>query len=132
MAAHDFPVVLLMDAKTMSAAEVLAASLKDNQRATLVGLPTFGKGLIQAGVRLQSLDGGGDDRGAKSGLLILSVATASGPMSGLIQGRGVTPHVTEADADRQFALAVEKALELLAGGMGMPPGVSESMPIIRR
>ncbi len=130
MAAHDFPVVLLIDTKTMSAAEILAASLKDNQRAILVGLPTFGKGLIQAGLRLQSLDGGGDDRGAKSGLLILSVATASGPLSGLIHGRGVSPHVTEADADRQLALAVEKAMELLAGGPVMPP---DSMPpLVRR
>ncbi len=133
MAAHDFPVVLLIDTKTMSAAEILAASLKDNQRATLVGLPTFGKGLIQAGLRLQSLDGSGDDRGAKSGLLILSVATASGPLSGLIHGRGVSPHVTEADADRQLSVAVEKAMELLAGGPVMPPGTMPLMPpLVRR
>jgi carboxyl-terminal processing protease len=137
MAAHDFPVVLLIDTKTMSAAEILAASLKDNQRAVLVGLPTFGKGLIQAGLRLHSLDGTGDDRGAKSGLLILSVGMASGPLSGLIQGRGVTPHVAEADADRQLTLAVEKAMELLAGGPVMPPmppmpPESTMPPLVRR
>lgn len=135
MAAHDFPVVLLVDTKTMSAAEILAASLKDNQRAVLVGLPTFGKGLIQAGIRLHSLDASGDDRGAKSGLLILSVGMASGPLSGLIQGRGVTPHVAEADADRQLAVAVEKAMELLAGGgLVMPPMPPESSmpPLVRR
>jgi carboxyl-terminal processing protease len=126
MAAHDFPVVLLVDTKTMSAAEVLAASLKDNQRATLVGLPTFGKGLIQVPIRLEKLDGSGGERGAKSGLLILSVATASGPLSGLIHGRGVTPHISEADADRQLTLAMDKAVELLAGGPIMPP--MPSMP----
>lgn len=138
MAAHDFPVVLLVDTKTMSAAEILAASLKDNQRATLVGLPTFGKGLIQASIRLRTLDGTGDEPGAKSGLLILSVGTAGGPLSGLIHGRGVTPHVTEANADRQLALAVDKALELLAGGPVMPPmpmppeAVPVMPPLVRR
>ncbi len=136
MAAHDFPVVLLVDTKTMSAAEILAASLKDNQRATLVGLPTFGKGLIQAAIRLDKLDAGGE-AGAKSGLLILSVANAGGPLSGLIQNRGVTPHVSEPDADRQLALAIEKAVELLTGVRGdamppMPPGVTPPMPIMRR
>lgn len=135
MAAHDFPVVLLVDTKTMSAAEILAASLKDSERATLIGLPTFGKGLIQAGIRLQSLDGG-DDRGVKSGVLILSVASASGPLSGLIHGRGVTPHVTEANADRQLTLAIEKAIELLTGGRDMPPMPPESsmppLPLVRR
>lgn len=118
MTAHDFPLVLLVDTKTMSAAEILAASLKDNQRATLVGLPTFGKGLIQAGIRLQALDG---TDAAKSGVLILSVGTAAGPLSGLINGRGVTPNVVEANEDWQLAVAVEKAIELLAGGPVMPP-----------
>lgn len=137
MAAHDFPVVLLVDTKTMSAAEILAASLKDSERATLIGLPTFGKGLIQAGIRLQSLDASGDERGAKSGVLILSVASASGPLSGLIHGRGVTPHIAEANPDRQLALAIEKAIELLTGGRDMPPMPPESSmppmpPLVRR
>jgi len=133
MAAHDFPVVLLVDTKTMSAAEILAASLKDSERATLIGLPTFGKGLIQAGIRLQSLDASSDERGVKSGVLILSVASASGPLSGLIHGRGVTPHVTEANADRQLTLAIEKAIDLLTGGRDMPPMPPGSMPpLVRR
>lgn len=136
MAAHDFPVVLLVDTKTMSAAEILAASLKDNQRATLIGLPTFGKGLLQAPIRLQKLDAGGNP-GEKSGLLILSVANAGGPLSGLIQNRGVTPHVNEPDAERQLALAIEKAVELLTGVRPdemppMPPGVMPPMPMVRR
>lgn len=136
MAAHDFPVVLLVDTRTMSAAEILAASLKDNHRATLVGLPTFGKGLLQAPIPLQKLDAGGD-AGAKSGLLILSVATAGGPLSGLIQNRGVSPHVNEADAERQLAVAIEKAVELLTGVRPdemppMPPGIISPMPAVRR
>jgi carboxyl-terminal processing protease len=41
------PMVVLIDADTASAAEVLAGALKDNGRAKLVGQTTFGKGTIQ-------------------------------------------------------------------------------------
>jgi len=41
------PLVLLIDADTASAAEIVAAALRDHQRAKLVGQPTAGKGTIQ-------------------------------------------------------------------------------------
>ena len=41
------PLAVLVDANTASAAEVLAAALVDNSRATLVGTKTFGKGSVQ-------------------------------------------------------------------------------------
>ena len=37
-----------VDAKTASSAEVLAAALRDNCRARVVGKTTYGKGVIQA------------------------------------------------------------------------------------
>jgi hypothetical protein len=44
---HNEPLVLLVDGGTASAAELFAAALRDNGRATIVGEHTFGKGLIQ-------------------------------------------------------------------------------------
>ncbi len=43
----DKPLVVLVNGNTSSAAEVIAASLQDNQRATLVGATTLGKGSVQ-------------------------------------------------------------------------------------
>ena len=43
-----FAIVAIVDAKTASSAEVLAAALHDNCRARVVGKTTYGKGVIQA------------------------------------------------------------------------------------
>ena len=45
--ATDKPLVVLVNGNTAAAAEVLAAALQDNQRATLVGQTTLGKGSVQ-------------------------------------------------------------------------------------
>jgi carboxyl-terminal processing protease len=47
MAMSRLPLVVLMDGETASAAEVVAAALRDHGRAVLVGSHTFGKALVQ-------------------------------------------------------------------------------------
>jgi carboxyl-terminal processing protease len=115
MTAHDIPVVLLVDAETASAAEVFAAALKDNDRAPVIGMPTFGKGAIQYPLRLAALDEldeFGKPKTNKSGGVRLTIAKLIAPRGGSINGAGVSPHMLEANPIRQLELAANRAVEL--------------------
>ena len=96
------PVVLLIDFHTMSAAEVLAQAWKTHHRATLIGQPTFGKGLVQSRIVLPG----------QGSALVLSIAHLIGPDGQPLNHHGVTPHIIEADPERQLRLAVDKLIEL--------------------
>ncbi|HUX67287.1 MAG TPA: S41 family peptidase [Terriglobales bacterium] len=44
---HDFPLVVLVDNMTASAAEIVSGAVQDHDRGLIVGQVTFGKGLVQ-------------------------------------------------------------------------------------
>ncbi len=54
----DSPLAIVVNGNTASAAEVMTAALKENQRAVIVGEQTFGKGIIQT-IRQLGYDNGG-------------------------------------------------------------------------
>ncbi len=48
----DIPLVILVDETSASASEVLAGTVQDNDRGTIIGRRTFGKGLVQKQIDL--------------------------------------------------------------------------------
>jgi len=84
---HGAAIVVLVDGMTASAAELIAAALKDNGRARVVGSRTFGKGSVQTVV---PLEGGG--------AIKLTTARYFTPKDRSLQAAGVLPDVDLASA----------------------------------
>jgi carboxyl-terminal processing protease len=82
------PIVVLVDANTASAAEIVTAALQDHHRATVVGTHTFGKGVFQEEEPLSN-----------GGALDITVGEYFTPNGrnlgggGVKQGAGITPEV---------------------------------------
>jgi carboxyl-terminal processing protease len=88
------PVVVLVDAGSASAAEVLAGALRDNDRARVVGSRTFGKGSVQTVLPL--------DNGDSVKLTTARYYTPSGrsiQASGIVPDVELTPDPALADVD---------------------------------
>jgi carboxyl-terminal processing protease len=101
------PVVVLVDGRTASAAEILTAALADHGRAVVVGSATLGKGLVQA---IKPMPDGG--------ALYVTWSRVLAPLHWPLQGLGVLPQIcTSVGADdvAQEMNALEAGIAPLAG-----------------
>ncbi|MEG2005905.1 MAG: S41 family peptidase [Raoultibacter sp.] len=105
----QLPLVVLVNHNTAAASEVLASALQDNQRATVVGDSTLGKGSVQV-VRALSF----------GGALRYTAAMYTTPLGHVINETGIAPNIsvsqgTDTTTDNQKVVALETAQALIAG-----------------
>ncbi len=80
------PLVVLQNYGSASAAEVVAAAIKENRRGELVGVKSFGKAALQKLIPLES-----------DSAVLLSVAKFYSQSGKVIQGNGIAPDVEVRD-----------------------------------
>jgi carboxyl-terminal processing protease len=96
-------VVVLVNEYSASASEILVGALKDNERATIVGTKTYGKGVIQSVFMLE--DGSA---------LKLTTSEYYTPNKVKINKIGIDPdYVVELDSEQDGDEQLNKAIELL-------------------
>lgn len=123
--ATDIPLVVLINEGSASASEILAGALQDYERATLVGVKSFGKGSVQNWVPLSN----------GQGAARVTIARWLTPDERLIDHIGLMPDVIvemtpedfESELDPQLDAAVETLLAVLEGN-AIPTSQPTSIP----
>jgi carboxyl-terminal processing protease len=92
------PMVVLVDGRSASASELVAAALQDNRRAIVIGQRSFGKGSVQSIVPL----------GSEKGALRLTTALYHAPSGRAVQRTGVGPDIEVAAAPAPTSRAARR------------------------
>ncbi len=103
--AQGRPIVILVDGRTASAAEIMAAALEDNGRAVVVGSSTLGKGLVQT---IAPLPDGGE--------LFVTWSRVLAPGGWPLQGLGVLPQICTSLGADQLQIQLQ---DLVTGQLDM-------------
>lgn len=102
--ARAYPVAILVNGGSASAAEIVAGAMRDTGRAVIVGEKTFGKGSVQSIIDLGNGEG-----------IRLTTARYYTPSGVTIHERGITPQVEiEVSADDEARLRIQQSREDLA------------------
>jgi carboxyl-terminal processing protease len=107
--ATDLPIVVLINEGSASASEIVAGTLQDYGRATLVGVQSYGKGSVQTWAPLSN----------NQGAARVTIAKWLTPNERAIDGVGLTPDIIVEMTDDDYANArdpqLDKAVEILTG-----------------
>jgi carboxyl-terminal processing protease len=106
----DFPMVILVNGGSASAAEIVSGALQDHKRAVLVGEKTFGKGSVQSILPLE--DGAA---------IKLTTAKYYTPSERVIHEHGIEPDVkVEMNPEDLYKIRMEQAKQGLEDGDVLP------------
>lgn len=102
--ARDIPMVVLVNAFTASAPEIVAGALQDHNRAKVIGTNSFGKGSVNIPRTLSN-----------GGAISITIRHWYTPLGRLIEGDGLTPdiEITHSDAGEADILQLRRAFEEL-------------------
>ncbi len=117
---YTFPVSILINEKTASASEIVTGALQDHDRATVVGEPSFGKGLVQSVYPLAE----------KTGLALTTALyyTASGrSIQKPFREAGFELGETAAHPNEQSVFKTDNGRPILGGG-GITPDIPVGPP----
>ncbi|MGR3294676.1 MAG: S41 family peptidase [Candidatus Bathyanammoxibius sp.] len=105
----DFPLVVLVNKGSASAAEIVAGAIRDNKRGILVGTKTFGKGSVQSLVPVEE------------GLSAIKLTTAKyyTPSGKLIHNIGIEPDIV-VELDNEETRDLHQYLSRLNNVSGAP------------
>jgi carboxyl-terminal processing protease len=107
---RTYPVAILVNGGSASAAEIVAGAMRDTKRAVIVGEKSFGKGSVQSVIELQNGEG-----------LRLTTARYYTPSGITIHEKGITPHVEiEVSPDDEARLRSQQARSELGAGADDP------------
>ncbi|MBA3849000.1 MAG: S41 family peptidase [Opitutus sp.] len=96
---RPYPVAILVNGGTASAAEIVSGAMRDTRRAVIVGEKTFGKGSVQSIIELQNGEG-----------IRLTTARYYTPSGVTIHEKGIAPHVEiEMSPDDEARLRIQQS-----------------------
>jgi len=123
----SYPMAVIINGGSASASEIVAGSLQDLHRATIVGTQSFGKGSVQTIIPLS--DGSG---------LRLTTAKYYTPGGGEINGKGITPDIviekpqeTANQEGEQKTLRSQRNIELPGNDLSDDPQLQKAVDFLK-